>query len=148
MNTEVTFLRAVSDRKSGNLVVYCRRSDGKITTFFPSTALNSFRQFRDDVIKTERFAKGDRYIAEPPDSIVHSSTDATRFFLGNMSGKERKKVGARLLKDLSKQAERVGRIIEKLEQIEHAFNAGVLSADGREFHDLLREFPNDRVKNT
>jgi hypothetical protein len=140
MNTEVKFLRAVTDRKCGDLVIYYRGSDGKIKVFFPMAAIEMYRSRRDEIISAERYTNGDRYIALPPDSMIYASEENTRFFYDEMDVKEAKKMKAKLLEDLPKEAEKLGKLMEKLEQIERAFDAGVLSADGREFYELLSEY--------
>jgi hypothetical protein len=92
MNTEVKFLRAVTDRKCGDLVIYYRGSDGKIKVFFPMAAIEMYRSRRDEIISAERYTNGDRYIALPPDSMIYASEENTRYFYDERDVTEAKKM--------------------------------------------------------
>jgi hypothetical protein len=141
MEQQVQFLRAAADRKSGEPVIYYRGKDGQIKDFFPLAALRMLRKRRDELIKTERYTRGDRYIVIPPDSMVYASEENTRYFYGEMDAEEERKTKERLLEDIPQEVDRLARIIGCLLQLSLAFESGALTFDGKEFYELL---DNDR----
>jgi len=142
-NTQVKLLRAATDRIGGHLVYYYVGGyDGKIHKFEPLKAREVVRKRMDGILDTIRCIKGDP-VAEPAEEIFHADGTSEAFFCGELLKEDLERMAEDYLKDLPEEYERLEKVVDRLEQLELAHEAGILSSDGKEFNELLAEFSKD-----
>lgn len=132
MKPEVKFLRAAADRIGGHLVMYYVGHSGKIRKFEPVKQIEEARLLIKGIIDTERFLKGDP-IAEPSDKVIDPVEDEWWLYGHDDYAANKCK---ELLASLPLRRERLTELIERLEQVQLAFEAGTLSDNGKEFNEL------------
>jgi len=124
MLNKINVLRFARDRNDRQLVIYYRIND-HIQKLKPPEEIERLQKRIQGIIDTERFLKGDP-IAKPDPEIVNASDCSVGFFNELLYTEEGEKYRREYLKDLPSQRAVLSGVIDGLEQIILAYEAGVL----------------------
>ena len=91
------------------------------------------------VLDTLRYVKGDP-VARPCEEIVRDNGYNEAYFNGELPKEDIEKFTQGLVKHLPEEHKRLGELIDRLEQLELRYEAGILSDESREFDELFVEF--------
>jgi len=139
MNTGVTFLRAVSERIGGHLVIYWRCRHGNIHKLEPMKLIEHIRSTMDCNLNTYGYLNGDP-LAEPCPTIISWTERIAAYFSRRESDVVYEKMVQDYSSDLEEEYMRLNDCVQKLEALELAHQAGILNSDGKEFYSLFAEF--------